>query len=277
MDSPKARLKILQSEYNQFKHYLEGLPPDAWSRPSACDRWRVADVVAHLSSRAFAVRISRGLEGDSSPPEGSPPVSAHDEDAFAERIAHSALSLRESLGNDLLRTFIANGDELNQIFAGLSPEDWDKLCYWPPGPEPIRTLLDVRISELTMHEWDIRSKLDPQYSLTDDAARVLIDTVPRAVRRAFRADATLSTPIRYRFIVAGPIPTSSDIAMSRDGTRIEPSGISKTDVTFQCDAETYVLVMYGRLTPEAAIADRRLSFEGDERLAAEFGRRFKGG
>ncbi len=51
----------------------------------------------------------------------------------------------------------------------------------------------------------------------------------------------------------------------------------QADVTFNCDGETYVLVMYGRVSPDAALADGRLTFEGNAVLAARFGQRFKGG
>ena len=38
------------------------------------------------------------------------------------------------------------------------------------------------------------------------------------------------------------------------------------DVTCHCDTETFVLLMYGRLTPQAAAAHGRLVVEGDRRL-----------
>jgi len=35
--------------------------------------------------------------------------------------------------------------------------------------------------------------------------------------------------------------------------------------------------MYGRLSPDDAMAQGRLTFQGDTELAESFGRRFKGG
>ena len=48
-------------------------------------------------------------------------------------------------------------------------------------------------------------------------------------------------------------------------------------MTFQCDGETYVLVMYGRLKVMDELAEGRLTFDGNPALAAGFGRRFVGG
>jgi len=53
MDPSAGRLKALQSEIERLTHYLTALPPDAWNHPSACARWQVADVVAHLAAPAL--------------------------------------------------------------------------------------------------------------------------------------------------------------------------------------------------------------------------------
>ena len=69
MQTPADRVRLVQEESEQFKHYIHTLPADAWSCPSACDGWEVQDVVAHLACAAefFAVAIARGLQGDTAP------------------------------------------------------------------------------------------------------------------------------------------------------------------------------------------------------------------
>ena len=180
MDSPESRVKLLESEAEQFKSYLSGLPTEAWGRPSACEGWSVADVVAHVVGQDFALRISRGLQGDASPPEGSPAAAEHNEDRFAENIFQRALSARERLGDRLLATLTERLDEAVELFSTIGPDDWDTLCYWSPGPEPVRTMLDMRISELTMHAWDVRSRLDSDYHLSDGSVLVL-DRRPKTI------------------------------------------------------------------------------------------------
>ena len=128
-----------------------------------------------------------------------------------------------------------------------------------------------------MHAWDVCSQLESDYHLSEGSVGALIDTMPRAVRRAFRPDPGLSAPIRYRFVVAIPFSVNVDILMAKEDTRIILATTGTADVTFRCDGETYVLVMYGRLSPDAAMARGRLTFEGDAGVAAEFGQRFRGG
>ena len=277
MDASIFRARVLAAEVDSVKEYLGSLSLEDLRKPSACDGWSVADVVAHLAGQPFTSRVNRGLRGDISPDEGAPAVADHDEDRFARNIFDRAKSTREQHGERLLEILCRRLDESVAVFNGVEPEDWDTLCYWPPGPEPVRTMLDMRISELTMHIWDIRAVLDDQYHLSKDSVAVLIDTVNRAARRAFRPDPSLKNPIRYRFVVAGPISTARDIVVAVEGARVEPAGSDAPDVTFRCDGETYVLVMYGRLKPESAMEDGRLTFEGDADLASGFGQRFVGG
>ena len=116
MVTPQQRVNVLQAEVEAFKTYLSSLPAEAWNQPSACEGWTVADVVAHLNGQDFASRVTRGLGGDASPPEGAPPVEDHDEDRFAENIYRRALSSRERLGSQLLGELSRNLDEAVQLF-----------------------------------------------------------------------------------------------------------------------------------------------------------------
>ena len=277
MDKPEASLNILKAEVNAVKPYLAGLSPDDLRRPSACVNWSVADVVGHLAGQDHAPRVRRGLQGDYSPPEGSPVVADHDEDWFAKSIFDRALATRDQYGGGLVGYLNQRLDETVEVFNSVGPDDWNNLCYWPPGPEPVHTLLDQRIAELAMHTWDIRSVLDDGYHLSDDAVMVLVGGVDRAVRRAFRPDPSLTRPLSHRFVVEHPVAVRRDIVIAADGAQVGPAGSHEPDVTFQCDGETYVLVMYGRLKVVDALADGRLDFDGDPELAVGFGRRFVGG
>ena len=277
MTTPESRAKVLEAEVAAVKRYLPSLTPEDLLKPSACEGWSVADVIGHLAGQDFALRVSRGLRGDHSPPEGAPAVGGHDEDRFAKDIFDRARTTRDQHGEGLVSVLLQRLDETVAVFNGVGPGDWDNLCYWPPGPEPVRTLLDMRIAELTMHAWDIRSVLDAEYHLSEDSVRALIDTVDRAARRAFRPDPSLTRPLTHRFVIDGPLATAKDIVISADGAQVGPAGAQEPDVTFQCNGETYVLVMYGRLKVVEALADGRLTFDGDPALAVGFGRRFVGG
>lgn len=267
----------MEAEVTTVKEYLGSLSSEDLKRDSACEGWTVADVIGHLAGQPFVSRMNRGLQGDFSPDGGAPAVTGHDEDGFARSIFDRAKSTKEQHGEELLEILCQHLDEDVEFFNNMKPEDWDKLCYWPPGPEPVRILLDMRISELTMHIWDIRSVLDDEHHLSEDSVTVLIDTVDRAVRRAFRPDPSLENPVRHRFVMDGQNSTVRDIVVAADGAWVEAAGPDAPDVTFRCGGEAYVLVMYGRLKAESALESGRLTFEGNAQLASDFGRRFVGG
>jgi putative sterol carrier protein len=58
--------------------------------------------------------------------------------------------------------------------------------------------------------------------------------------------------------------------------RLEAAGQMRAQVTFTCDTETFLLLMWGRLALETATATGQISIEGDHGLAADFGRWYKG-
>ena len=283
MTDTTESIDLLEREARLLLDFLQTLPAKSWDLASACEGWTVADVVGHLTSADLANRLLRGLDGDHSPPEGALPPDQHNEDAFAQSIYRRAIDASQRLGDGLLADFTDRINETVALFRRVRADQWDNLVYWPPGPMSARVLLTQRIAELTMHGWDIRSRLEDDYHLSDGSVLALLDTVDRAARRAFRPDPLLAgRPLRYRFRITHPELRNLDLLLSDDVAEIihYPSGVSlpAADVTFECDGETCVLVMYGRLTPYAAVGARRLSVvDGEPYLAATFGDRFVGG
>jgi hypothetical protein len=82
--------------------------------------------------------------------------------------------------------------------------------------------------------------------------------------------------VRYRFEVTGPVPLRADIVVEGDRVGLEEPGESAADATLRCGTETFILLMYGRITPAAALGPECLSVEGDHRLADQFSRWFRG-
>ena len=284
MTTPADRIDLLEREARDLLNFLQTLSPEGWQTPSACTGWTVGDVVGHLTSVDFANRLLRGLDGDYSPPEGSPPPERHDEDAFARSIYQRAIDTRERLGDGLLDDFTQRVEEAVALFRQVGPGRWDNLVYWPPGPMSVRTLLTQRIAELTMHGWDIRSRLEDDYHLSDGSVAALLDTVDRAARRAFRPDPALGGRYAqlYRFRITTPAERVFDLVLSDAVAQViqDPAedGTPAPHVTWECDGEACVLILYGRLTPDDAVYARRLAVaDGDTYLASSFQEKFVGG
>ncbi len=277
MDSPEQRVEIAVGESERLKEYLSSLPPEAWNKPSACDRWEVRDVVAHLAwlAEAYTERIHESLQGDSTP-EGQPAPGSIRAASLADGNAQSAITRREEAGGQVLSDFIKTNDQLNQLMATLGPQDWDRPHYYASlGTEPLRFRPDLWISELAMHGWDIRSRLELESHLSDESLPVLMDVVPgQLVRFIFSPRTRLPAPIRYRCELTGAGARNKDIVVEGDKAGMGPVGTGNADVTIQCDTETFNLIALGRLTFDTAIAADRLTIQGDSSLALEFQRWF---
>jgi len=277
------RLHVLKEESTRLEGYLQALPPQAWTTPSACSRWQVQDVVAHLVGVAefYAGNIGRGLKGETSPPPGRAPAGESTGASSAESIAERSIAARKSLGDQLLVTFAASGRQLNETLAGLKAQERTTPCYHPGGVVAAHNFIELRLKELGVHEWDIRAGLEPTARMSPATFGAILATISESIasgslRWAFWSGPAPATPVRYRFQITGPGPTKPDLVIDGKSVRMEDAGPTPPQVTFRSDTETYILLMYGRLDLEAALASGRLRVEGDGQLARGFGQWFRG-
>ena len=123
--------------------------------------------------------------------------------------------------------------------------------------------------------------VEPETPLAPESLPALLELIATSrtsgfLGWAFRPGARLAAPVRYRFEVTARCRSRVDIVVEGEQAHIAEAGDTPASVTFRCDPETYVLVMYGRLSLEAARARGRLQIEGDQALAGAFGQWFKG-
>jgi hypothetical protein len=62
-----------------------------------------------------------------------------------------------------------------------------------------------------------------------------------------------------------------DVVVTEKQQYLEVGSTEEAQVIMRCDGATFVLLMYGRIKPEAAIAEGRVSVEGDKQLITAFG------
>jgi hypothetical protein len=187
-----------------------------------------------------------------------------------------SIARRESLGDQLLATFTAISDQLHQLLARCGPSDWETLCYHPASLLPVRMVVDLRLTELVMHGWDIRSRFEPEAHLAPESLPAFLELMTGAFQWAFWPGTRRSAPVRYRFEVNRPIPLKTDIVVEGDQARLEPGASAQANVTFRCATEPFVLLLYGRLTLPHAIAAGRIAAEGETGLIPAFAQWFRG-
>ena len=269
------KVQLVKDESARIGEYLKTLKPDAWSTQSACDAWQVQDVVAHLTGAVerFGPNIVRGAAGDSSAPDGMPQAGVGDMAARLRANAQVAIDYRESLGSGLLKTYNEGRAKFDEYLSGLQDEDGDKLCYHAAGTISVETYLNLRLTELIVHEWDIRSRLEPAPVMSAESLPAIIEMFPVfVVGRLFDPGANMAASARFRFELTGSVPGSHDIvAGGGQKATMESASDKRPDAILGSDTQTFVLLVYGRISLEKAVADGLIIVTGDTSLTAGFG------
>jgi len=277
------KIAVLRDETERISTYLAGLPAASWAQPTACEAWQVQDVVAHLVGVAefYAGNVTRGLAGDTAPPAGRPPAGSITAAMAADGVALRAVAERKQLGDRLLEQFCTANAHLVERLAGLNPESQTVLCYHPGGMTQAQQFIDLRLKELAVHEWDIRSCLEPSASLSAACLPAILRLIDGSVasgslRWGFRPGEPQAAPVRYRFEVTGPVAYQIHLVVADGAVQQEVEADTPADVLFRCDTETFVLLVYGRLTLDRAFQDRRITARGERGQADAFAQWFQG-
>jgi len=270
-------VELISAEASQLQDFLAGLRPEEWSSPSACAGWTVGDVVAHLTqgARTWGDAITRARAGDFNPPPGQPPLRPGERGSAAT--AQRAIDFRQELGEAaLLQAFVSDYQRLHQVLRGLQPEDWSKPCFHRRGVLPIRDYVGLRLQELAIHGWDMRTAFDAAATLSERPLPVLVGLAQRWLSNTFHPIPRLVVPVRYRFDVSGPVSLRQDVLVSQDSFHLMPAADGGADVTFHCHTEDYILLVYGRLSLDRAVDTGRLEIEGNREQACLFPTLFQG-
>lgn len=250
---------------------LEGLSEAQLATQSACDAWTIRDVAGHLTNRAERqiASMTRGRTGDSAAPEGfSAPA---DNMAMSAANADSDIEYSRSLGHSLVPTFSENYRALRRLLDSFAGDEWHCDCWHPRrGTMTAREYVSQRIQELAVHDWDIRSGLDPGAALHPDAIPVLLGMSTNWLRAAYNpGNEPPNADVRYRFVLSDA--DTMDVLVTPERAR---AGVGlhegAVDLSVECDANTYLLLAYGRLNLQAALDAGRIRASGDGELLNKF-------
>jgi uncharacterized protein (TIGR03083 family) len=280
MTTPEARVQILKNENRRLERYLHSLPKEAWQHPSPCTEWTVADVIAHITGAnlEYATSILAALQSDAANPATAPRRSNARVDASIG--AQRAVQLRDELGDALFARYLESNRAVEASFDRVGPADWAKLCYRRVGSESIANVLNAFIVDVSVHCWDVMSPFDPEATLSPEGLPVMVERYPHRPRWW---DLPLPAghpplPVRFRFEIPDVPAPGTDFVISAEGEQyMEVAGAAPAAVVFRCDAETFILVAYGRIKPAAAVTRGRLKYEGRPAWAQIFTQSFVGG
>jgi uncharacterized protein (TIGR03083 family) len=242
----QSQLKVLEASRDRLARLVGALTPGQIRQQAYPSEWTVADVLSHLGSGAV---ITRGrLDGDVDMQAVWDEWNAKDPDAQAA---------------DALEADAALADRL----ARLTPDEQDQLRFaMGPMELDLTTFLGLRISEHTLHTWDIAVTFDDTATVPPDAAALIVETL--SMMASFAGKPTGADRI---FTVRTVEPTRHvEIALRPDGVALafsEP--VEQPDLEVPADA--LIRLVYGRLDPDhtppiqasdADLDDLRQAFPG---------------
>ena len=186
MLSHQRRVEALRSEYELLARHLRALDADGLAAPTACEGWSAADVAAHLAwnARLYVRSLGMGLAGEAPPPmpsgSGAPKITA-------DFVRDRSIEVRVKLGDGVLDSFEEHNAGFIGMLDGLDPAVLDTLTVpFLTDTIPLRRLICLRINEVALHSWDVRSPAGAGASLTQDAGLASIelwrDTIGRRIQ-----------------------------------------------------------------------------------------------
>ena len=240
---------------------LSEAPPEALTGPTACSEWDVGTVAAHLAGGAVRQReaMLRGLDGQGGPPAGEETQPTPDQ--VRQSNAVNNVQTRNEWGDAVL-------DNLQQGYRDLDAllnewTDWSIGCWHRRrGTISAESYVDLRIQELVIHDWDIRSGGVGDGHLDAPGAIALLPASQMWYQLCFRPTAPLTSPVAYRFQIgeAGGASLQHDVVVTGDGYSVtDCSPNRQPDITVRADADTYLLCLYNRVDWNVAKRAGRVS------------------
>lgn len=280
MTEIERRVAVAKQLAANIREYLGKLTPEQWELPSACAEWQVRDVVSHLIGGAErqADSMERGRGGESGPPTGFVPPEAA---ALSANNAQRDIDRRNQLAGNILEVFDASYTKLHHefdIFAeGKDSVSWDtRAWHVRRGAMTAASYVELRIQELAIHDWDIRSAFQPDAGLDPASVPVLLDMSPAWLGMCFRPSAKLPNPVEYSFNVGPDASRQYRMSVTGDAFEMVPGAAPQADLSLSSTAEQYLLFSYGRLTAAEGINSGKLTVTGDVAKIDQFEIWFKG-
>ena len=230
-------------------------PPEVLNGPSACAEWDVGAVAAHLAGGASRQReaMLRGQAGHAGPPEGETARPTPDQVQQANAVNNARM--RREWGDALLDNFRQGYADLDATLRGWT--DWSIVCWHRRrGAITAAGYVDLRIQELVIHDWDMRSGGTGVGDLDSEGIMALLPASAMWYQLCFRPTAPLTTPAVYRFDIGGGpegATLQQYLVVTGDGFTASPYPPQRApELTVRASANDYLLCLYNRLDWNAA-------------------------
>jgi uncharacterized protein (TIGR03083 family) len=251
-------LRVVRREADQMFALAE--QPGAWDAPTACESWRVKDVIGHIvdTTEGYFAAFDTARAGAEAP-------APHGLVVMHERAGQSAQEFGNLSQQEMLARARADLDKMMGILEPLTADEWTGMMvsHAYMGPVPAFVYAGGQLMDYGVHTWDIRQGSGRAHALPADTADLLVPFMFIIWQSTIRPDADL-TPFSIGIRVSGRNAGDTRVSISDAGMSYEPGSIDDLPAMLEFDPGSMVLTAFGRVnggtaSGDTALADRFLN------------------
>jgi uncharacterized protein (TIGR03083 family) len=251
-------LRVVRSEADRLFEMAE--KPGAWEAPTACESWKVRDIVGHLidTTEGYFAAFDTARSGADAPDAYG--LTGMHERAGEQATAFHGLSQRETM--DRVRSDL---DTMMGILEPLSAEEWSGMMvpHFYMGPLPAFFYAAGQLMDYGVHSWDIREGTGQAHAMSGNAADLLVPFMLVLWQSTIKPDADLD-PFTIGIRVTGRNAGEYRVSIGDQGMQYEPGSVDDLPTVLDFDAASLVLTTFGRsnsgtVRGNPALADRFLN------------------
>lgn len=252
-----SRVVVVADQTARMADAFRSWPATHWQRPAYCPGWQAADAVAHLATGGdfYAQVIAAGRRGDPELPWGA-------RDAAGARAARAAAGkkLIEAGPAALVEGFEHGAAQLQRQFETLQPDELSKVAWHPRGLVPLGNWIGMRLTELVVHDWDIRQPHETDAGLSPLALSAMVAVLPE-MQLQFLEQRLENSLDGVHVIQAGE--TSWAFTIQGRTVTYQASAPAAYDTCLRADAESLILLTMGRAEAAAKRQSGALTLSGE--------------
>jgi uncharacterized protein (TIGR03083 family) len=239
-------------------------PAGFWERPTFCAGWKAVDAVAHLATGGdfYAQAIRAGRAGTPQLPWG-----VADAPGFRTARTAAVQKLLDGGPAALLEGFEQSAAQLQQVLESLQVADLSREAWHPRGLIPLGSWIGMRLTELGIHDWDIRQPHEAQAALSPTVLPALLAVIPE-MQMQFLAQRLSDGMDGVYVLRAGE--TSWGFTVRGKSVTYHAKAPDTYDACLSADPEGLILLTVGRANLEAKLRNATLTVTGNPDQGQQF-------
>jgi uncharacterized protein (TIGR03083 family) len=231
-------ISALRTGHTTLTALVQDLPPGGLTGPSGASEWIIAQVLSHLGSGAEI-----GLAGLQASIAGEPAPGGDFNNGVWDR--WNAMSPQDQADG-----FVTSNEALVSAYEALDEQTRQqlKVKLFLPEPVDVATAASFRLSEFTLHTWDVAVASDPQATLAQDAVEHLLDIAPYLFGWLGKPKDILGGA-SVQLAVQTSAPTRNFGVEIADKVALSDAP-ADPDATLEIPAESWLRLVAGRLAAE---------------------------